>query len=119
MAVLHTYEDDDYLPDHGLLVVRDRDEPAADSPDLAFGSACGSVALAGEGWLEAGAGDGPHTVRLESHDSAPSFEDGWDDVLETPYRALAGGVGLTYITGGAGPDDLDLGGPGLFRVRVA
>ena len=119
MPILHAYEDEDYLPEHGLLVVRDRHEAAVDHPDLAFGSACGSIALAGEGWLQASAGDGPHLVRLESYDGMPVLDEGWDDMLETPYRAHAGGVGLTYVTGGPGGDDLDLGSPGLFRVRVA
>ncbi|HEX2771338.1 MAG TPA: DUF6042 family protein, partial [Micromonosporaceae bacterium] len=80
----------------------------------------GTIACATAGELEGNSRDGYHVVRLEVHNSAPS-DDGrdWDDVVETPYFSRAGSVGLTMMTDGLGPAQLDLGGPGLFRVRVA
>jgi hypothetical protein len=135
MALLQMVDRDDYTPEFGTLVVRDTpwdeteddglwDEPEDDTAPLAEHAAdaqpCGTIARAGYGWLEAAAGDGGHTVRLEQHDSAPLAESaGWDVMVETPYGVVADGVGLTDVTGG-GPISADLVlSAGLYRVRVA
>ena len=135
MALLRTFDRDDYTPEFGTLVVRDApwdeaeddglwDEPEDDTGPLAEHATdaqpCGTIARAGYGWLEAAAGDGDHTVRLEQHDSAPLAESaGWDVMVETPYGVATAGVGLTAVTGG-GPTSADLVlSAGLYRVRVA
>jgi hypothetical protein len=126
MTRLGMVEDDDYLPEFGTLMIRDGGQPAERSAGAALldeyatdAQPCGTIARAGNGWLEGAAGDGHHTVRLEYHDR-PADEDhhDWDDVVETPYRSATGAVGLTYVTGGPAGPDLALGGPGGYRVRV-
>ncbi|MFD0971209.1 hypothetical protein [Plantactinospora endophytica] len=128
MAVVRVFEDDDYGPEYGLLVVRDPD--GSEEPDDEVGlprereqgtEPTGTFAGAGAGWLTAQAGDGCHVVRLELHDDGPPPADhaDFDEVLETSYRAGSGGLSLTVLTGGVGGVDLDLGGAGDYRVRVA
>ncbi|MEU4426493.1 hypothetical protein AB0F81_38215 [Actinoplanes sp. NPDC024001] len=127
MAVVREFENDDYLPEYGLLVLRDvnvswsphdtgppRDRDSGEEPT-------GTFAAAGGGWLTCQAGSGHHVVRLELHDSPPAADhDSFDDVAETPYLAGSGGLCLTYLTGGAGGlADLELGAGPYFRVRVA
>ncbi|WP_328472170.1 hypothetical protein OHA21_09155 [Actinoplanes sp. NBC_00393] len=121
MTVVRAFEDDDYLPEYGLLVLRDRDVPAdLPLPRRADDEVTGTFAGAGAGWVTCSAGDGHHVVRLELLDAAPASDQAsFDDVLETPFLAGAGGLSLTYLTGGAGRVDLDLGGGGGYRVRVA
>jgi hypothetical protein len=127
VAELREFVDDDYRPEYGTLVLRDAyvagAVPAASPvprpwpPEAQPG---GTIARATAGELEGNSRDGHHAVRLAAHDGAPPGDAGqWDDVVETPYRSGAGSVGLTVMTGGPGPAQLDLGGPGLFRVRVA
>ncbi|MCP3784937.1 hypothetical protein NLX85_16330 [Micromonospora sp. A3M-1-15] len=127
MAVVRAFERDDYSPEYGLVVLRDpggfgvpgdaaelpRERDRGDEPT-------GTFAGAGAGWITCQAGDGYHVVRLELHDGPPPDDHaGFDDVLETPYRARSGGLSLTMLTGGAGQTDLDLGDAGTYRVRVA
>ncbi|MET8355071.1 hypothetical protein [Micromonospora sp. NPDC005206] len=127
MAVVRAFEHDDYSPEYGLVVLRDPDDPGepGDDPELPRGrdredEPTGTFAGAGAGWILCQAGDGHHMVRLELHDGPPPADHaGFDDVLETPYRASSGGLSLTVLTGGAGPADLELGGGGCYRVRVA
>jgi hypothetical protein len=129
MALLRMVDRDDYTPEFGTLVVRDipGDGPWDEGEDVGplaehatDAQPCGTIARAGYGWLEAAAGDGYHTVRLEHHDSAPLADPaGWDDMVDTPYGAIADGVGLTDVTGGS-PMSADLVlSAGLYRVRVA
>jgi Family of unknown function (DUF6042) len=125
--MLREFVDDDYRPEYGTLVLRDAyvagSVPAAPPvprpwpPEAQPGA---TIARATAGELEGNSRDGHHAVRLAVLDGAPPDDTGdWDDVVETPYRSAAGSVGLTVMTGGPGPAQLDLGGPGLFRVRVA
>ncbi|MBC6468805.1 DUF6042 family protein [Actinomadura alba] len=127
MALLRSFENDDYLPEFGTLMIRDAwDSDAEEIPGLdAFeeggsdAAPCGTIARAGSGWLEAAAGDGPHVVRLEAHDAAPPDDhDEWSEAVETSYFGV-GEVGLTYVTGGAGKPELRLGDPGPYRARVS
>lgn len=130
MTLLQTFEDQEYLPEYGTLVVRDAGEPDA-RVELASGEELleeyataaqpgGTIAHAGYGWLQASAGDGYQVVRLEAHDGAPPDDrSAWDGVVETPYRSWTGSVGLTYVTSGSGNADLRLGPPGSYRVRVS
>ncbi|MBQ1073284.1 hypothetical protein KBX06_08910 [Micromonospora sp. C31] len=124
MALLRTFEDREYLPEYGTLLLRDAEPwgPARVRVDELLREyavrtqACGSIARAGDGWIEGRASDGYHAVRLESHDAPPSEDDDWADVVETPL-ATAGTVGLTTVTGGAPRDSFRLGEPGLYRLR--
>ncbi|MEU2615956.1 hypothetical protein ABZ570_30955 [Micromonospora sp. NPDC007271] len=127
MAVVRAFEDDEYLPEYGLVVLRDPDGPGerGDDPELPRDGEredepTGTFAGAGSGWITCQAGDGYHVVRLELHDAPPPADHAsFDEVLETPYRASSGGLSLTVLTGGAGPVDLELGGAGCYRVRAA
>lgn len=80
----------------------------------------GTFAGAGIGWLAGSAGDRRHAVRIEVHDVAPPNDHAeFDDVLETPYRAVSGELKLTEATSGfGGRPTIVLGGPGGYRVRV-
>jgi hypothetical protein len=118
MTDLGRFEEDDYMPDSGLLVVRDTvGGQWADDTDDAH--PCGTIVRTGVGWLYAGAGDGPCVVRIQAHPAEPSSEGEWDDLVEIPYRSTTGAVGLTTITMGAGEEQVRLGAPGAYRVRVA
>ncbi|MBG0565853.1 hypothetical protein [Actinoplanes aureus] len=123
MTVVREFENDDYLPEYGLIVLRDPSPGDDLQPPRESGDGeepTGTFAAAGRGWLTCRAGDGHHVVRLELHDGPPPADQaGFDDVVETPYAAGSGGLSLTYLTGGAGPVDLDLDGAGRFRVRVS
>lgn len=118
MGELGRFEEDDYMPDHGLLVVRDT---LGGMPDEADSDAhpCGTIVRTGDSWLYASAGDGPCVVRIEAHAGPPDGEGEWDDLVEIPYRSATGAVGLTTITDGAADEHVRLGEPGLYRVRVA
>ncbi|MET0424724.1 MAG: hypothetical protein ABW046_12660 [Actinoplanes sp.] len=114
MALVREFEDDEYWPEYGLIVVRD---PAAGEGDGS--EPTGTFAGAGPGWMTAQAGGGCHVVRLELHDSPPPADhDSFHDVLETPYRASSGGLSLTTLTSGVGEPDLELGDGGPYRLRV-
>jgi hypothetical protein len=132
MGVVRRYRNDEHWPEYGTLVLRDaptegqragstepeRDGPPWDYPPEVQPS--GTVARAGAGFLEGAARDAYQVVRLELHDAPPPDDrTDWDDVLETPYLSRTGAVGLTYVTGGGGSPDLDLGQPGRYAVRVA
>jgi hypothetical protein len=129
MGLLGRFERDDYLPEFGTLMIRDtwgssdRTEPPPGTALLnehaTDAQPCGTITRAGNGWLEAGAGDGDRRVRLESHDTPPDPAGDWDDLVETPFRSSTGEICLTQVTGGATEPDLRLSGPGLHRVRVA
>jgi hypothetical protein len=125
-------EDDEYLPEYGLLVIRDHYEPGRfDGPDDVVdgldaleesGTAeypVGTVAGAGVAWLRARAASNQyHRVRLEAHDHAPADDaDHWAQVMESPYFCRTGGVFLTMVTGSDADTVLPLG-IGLHRVRV-
>jgi hypothetical protein len=58
---------------------------------------------------------------LQAHADHPGDEDvdAWADLVEVPYRSLAGAVELALLTTGSGDEDLRLGEPGLYRLRVA
>lgn len=131
MALLRTYETDEYWAEYGVLVVRDQGGDADyESTGLLAEHATesqpgGTIATAGAGWLWARASslDGDHEVRLEAHDSPPPDDPDaladWDDVVETPYLSLSGTVGLSWLTGGDSDEHtLQLGPEGHYRVRV-
>ncbi|MCE7011448.1 DUF6042 family protein [Kibdelosporangium philippinense] len=127
MALLETYLEDEYLPEYGLIVLRDTPVEGSwpELPESVLnenGSAAGRIgtfAGSGNSWLQASAGDGEHTVTLESHDSEPPEDGSWDDIAETLYRSWSGVVGFAMLTGSAVQPDLRLSGPGVHRVRVA
>ncbi|WIX98319.1 hypothetical protein QRX60_30150 [Amycolatopsis mongoliensis] len=127
MALLEAYEDDEYLPEYGTLVVRDRYDPEGLEPlgnellaEFATDALSGTVATAGDGWVHGHAGDPFQAVRLEAHDAPPSFVlDEWEDVVETPFHSRSGRIALGYLTGGEDDAGLELGRRGLFRARVA
>ena len=127
MTLLGILEDDEYLPEYGTLVVRDRYAADGLEPlenellgELATEALSGTVATAGDGWVHGHAGDPFQAVRLEAHDALPSvvFDD-WEDVVESPFHSRSGRVALGLLTGGEHDGTLELGRRGLFRVRVA
>jgi len=122
MTILGTFEDDEYRPESGTLIVRDDGAYEKRGPFSRHGSKaqpCGTIVRTGNGWLEGAAGPGPDVVRMEVHDSAPEDDTAdWADVVEIPYRSLSGTVGLGYATGGFSGDLLALSGAGAHRVRV-
>ncbi|MEV4286543.1 DUF6042 family protein [Nonomuraea bangladeshensis] len=120
---------DDHSPEYATIVVRDTwneerraetDLPLLGEHDLEA-QPSGTIARAGDGWLQAASRSGRHRVRLEAHDSPPPLDGGWDDVVETPYHSGTGSVVLTTVMSGDRYTDnpLDLGAPGLYRVRVS
>lgn len=119
MTDLGRFKDDDYMPDSGLLVVRDTVGGGHWADDSDDAHPCGTIVRTGDGWLYASAGDGPCVVRIQAHQAEPSSEVEWDDLVEIPYRSRTGAVGLTTITMGAGDEQVRLGAPGSYRVRVA
>ena len=125
MALIRVFEDREYLPEYSTLMIRDtgRRGPARVRVDdllseLAVDTQPCSIARAGDGWIDGGAGDGYQEVRLELHDAPPPPEsDDWSDVVETPF-ATGGTVGLCMATGGEEEQDpFRLGEPGLYRLR--
>ncbi|MEV6410683.1 DUF6042 family protein [Kribbella sp. NPDC051718] len=128
MAVLGTFEDDDYLPESGTLTVRD-----TYSGYVEYGNAglleqyatdaqpCGTIARTGAGWLETASGDLTCHVRIQVHDAPPNLDEPleWGDLVELPYRSASGVVGLTTVTGSWPEEHLQLGAPGSYRVRIA
>jgi hypothetical protein len=77
---------------------------------------CGSIARAGDGWLDGRAVAGYHTVRLEAHDENPPADpNGWAAVMETPI-ASQGTVGLARVTGGVPAEQFRIGAEGMHRV---
>ncbi|MDX3189812.1 hypothetical protein PV458_15520 [Streptomyces sp. MN03-5084-2B] len=127
MTLLAVLEDDEYLPEYGTLVVRDRHRADGVEPldnellgELATEALSGTVATAGDGWVHGHAGDPFQAVRLEAHDAPPSVVlDDWEDVVESPFHSRSGRVALGFLTGGEHDETLELGRRGLFRVRVA
>lgn len=128
MTLLEACEDDEYLPEYGTVVVRDRNAPDGSEPlenallaELATDALSGTVATAGDGWVHGHAGDPFQAVRLEAHDAPPSLAlEEWEDVVESPFHSRSGRLALGYLTGGEHDDPvLALGRRGLFRVRVA
>ncbi|QRP44751.1 hypothetical protein [Amycolatopsis sp. FDAARGOS 1241] len=126
MALLGFCEDDEYLPDHGTVVVRDvYREDSLPSPanellgELATTALSGTVATAGDGWLHGTTGDPYQAIRCEAHDGPPAVRpEDWEEIVETPFHSRSGAVGLGGLTGGTYGDELDLGAKGLFRARV-
>ncbi|MEV6412262.1 hypothetical protein [Kribbella sp. NPDC051718] len=121
MTVVGRHEEDHYMPESGILVLREPWATSWEDP-LSTSNAhpVGSIVRTGQGWVYASGGDGPCVVRLRSHTSPPADDDeDWTDLVEAPYRSTSGAVGLTTITGGADEEHLPLGEPGLYRLRVA
>jgi hypothetical protein len=137
--LLGVLADDEYWSDYGILVVLDgmggEESATADAPDPALCldrqltapaalESGATVAHAGAGWLWGRVGwlESYHFVRLEAHDAAPADDRGdWDEVLETPYWSETGTIALGTLVEGWDPeaDELALGAPGLYRVRVS
>ncbi|MGW4799028.1 hypothetical protein ACWEPC_42095 [Nonomuraea sp. NPDC004297] len=121
----------DHRPEYATIVVRDAwgAEPlCAPPPDLPLlgehaldAPPSGTIAGAGAGWLHASSRDARHQVRLEAHPAPPPLDEGWDDVVETPYHTGTGAVMLTTLLYSDGYADrpLVLGARGLYRVRVS
>lgn len=124
MALLGFYEDDEYLPEYGTIVIRQR-HPTESLPntllhELATNALFGTVATAGDGWLHLQADDAFQTVRLEAHDVAPPLEPAeWEDVVELPFHSGSGVVAVDTLTGCDSDALLHLATRGFFRVRVA
>jgi hypothetical protein len=128
MPLLRVVEDHDYWPEYGTLVIRDVRRPDQVRPRVGELLAeyavetqpSGSLARAGDGWLEGVAADSHHTVRIEVYDARPDDDDrsGWDDVLETPF-ATSGVARLALVVGGPTGEPVELGPPGVYRVLFA
>jgi hypothetical protein len=122
MGALGRREDDHYLPESGILVVLDVRE-AMHHEETSDNEAhpVGSIGRSGHGWLYVAGGDGPCVVQLQACDDRPSDEDldAWADVVEVPYQSPSGVVALSDLMNGPGEDHLQLGDPGLYRVRLA
>ncbi|GAA2673013.1 DUF6042 family protein [Nonomuraea recticatena] len=128
---MRTVAVENYWPEYGTIVIRDapgvdpasrplRGVPLLGEHDM-DAQPGGTIARAGDAWLQAVARDGRHRVRLEAHDAPLPLDDGWDDVVETPYHANTGSVMLTTVLHSEVYSDrpLRLGPPGLYRVRVS
>jgi len=129
MSLVNVAEYQEYRPAYGTLTVRD--VPRADhsrprvseqlAPFALNTQPSGSLARAGDGWIEGVAsGDHYHTVRIEAHDAPPDDNDlcEWDDVLDTPF-ATSGLLCLqTFIDSPVG-EPVELGPPGVYRLRLA
>ncbi|TWD80742.1 hypothetical protein FB561_1830 [Kribbella amoyensis] len=121
MTLVGEYEDDDYSPEDGILVVRDeRAVYGDDEMSASDAHPVGTIVRTGHGWLYAAGGDGPCVVRLRGHTDRPrDGDDEWTDVVEVPYRSTSGAVELTSLTTRAGEVHVHLGEPGAYRIRVA
>ncbi|WP_432973316.1 hypothetical protein [Dactylosporangium sp. CA-233914] len=123
MGVLRAFEDHEYWPEYSTFLIVDSgpESPARVRVDERLGQygvdtqPCGSIARAGDGWVD-GRGHGQyHYVRLEVHDEPPPADDDWPEIVESPF-CTGGVVGLSMVTGGA-RDSFRLGEPGLYRMR--
>jgi hypothetical protein len=121
VTVVGRFEDDDYMPEDGLLVVRDSAGGFWDDEmSQVEAHPCGTIVRTGHGWLFASGGDGPCVVRIRAHTDRPDDGGGeWADLVEIPYRCLTGAIGLTSLSTGSGEVSVSVGEPGLYRVRVA
>ena len=121
MGILGRHEAGHYMPEDGILVVRDVGVGIADELSDNDAHPVGTIARSGHGWLYAAGGDGPCVVHLQLHDERPGDDDldAWDDVVEVPFESLRGVVELSSLMSSAGDEDLRLGEPGMYRVRVA
>jgi hypothetical protein len=128
MPLQRAVENHDYWPEFGTFVIRDVAQPGRRRPQVGEllaeyavdAQPCGSIARAGDGWLDGGAADSHHTVRLEVHDTAPGHDEplDWTDLVDLPF-ASAGVISLALVVGGATGEPLELGPAGLYRVRFA
>jgi hypothetical protein len=127
VALVRFHDEDEYWPEFGTIVIRDAASTTGRWQDFQSraldeheGPLFGTVARAGEGWLQMNAGDEPHRVRVEVHDRPVAAPDEpWLDVMETPYSCGTGAVGLTTMTSGPGYYGvMEVGAPGSYRVRV-
>ncbi|GAA3289146.1 hypothetical protein Dvina_36925 [Dactylosporangium vinaceum] len=122
MALLRAFEDHGYWPEYSTFLLRDagRGSPARVGGLLAEYAVrtapCGSIARAGDGWVDAQAAGRYQHVRLEAHDDRPPPEPGWPELVETPFNT-AGVVGLSMVASGV-RDAFRLGDPGLYRLRL-
>ncbi|MET8853417.1 hypothetical protein [Amycolatopsis sp. NPDC004625] len=127
MTLLGVLEDDEYLPDHGVLVIRDRHAADAAPPwghellgELATDALSGTIATAGDAWVHGHAGDPYQAVRMEAHDHPPQITLAeWEEVVETPFHSRTGRLAFATLTGGEHEGTLELGRRGLFHARVA
>lgn len=128
VALLGSFEDDEYRPEYGTLVVRDVHGapvdllPPHDNPLLRENGTyalSGTIGSAGDGWLHARASDEYHVVRLEAHDGPPPDDLGdWTDAVETPYRSRTSALSLDSLTGARRKCQLALPTVGDYRVRL-
>jgi hypothetical protein len=120
MTVVGWHQNDYYLPEDGILVVRDAGVGFSDDEMSATDAhPVGTIVRTGQGWLYSGGGDGPCVVRLQFHSDRPADSEDWDDLVEAPYGSRSGVVGLSGLTSPSGEKHLQLGEPGPYRVRVA
>ncbi|MFF0341477.1 hypothetical protein [Kribbella sp. NPDC004875] len=122
MGVLGRTRDDNYMPEDGILVVRDVGAGAAgDEYDgITAAHPIGTLGRSGRSWLYTAGGDGPAIVELRAWDGPPAVDaEDWTDVFEVPYESATGVVALSGLTTGPGADGLRLGDPGTYRVRAA
>jgi hypothetical protein len=127
VALVRFHDEDEYWPEFGTVVIRDAVSATrrwwdfqSRALDEHEGPLFGTVARAGEGWLQLNAGDGPHQVRVEVHDLPVAvLDEPWLDVIQTPYSCGTGAVGLTTMTSGPGYYGvMEIGDPGSYQVRV-
>ena len=101
MALLRTFQNEEYWPEFSEVVVRDGlgdVDPHGLVPaalnEYEIEGLSGTAGRSGVGWFHVSAGDGPHQVILEVHDSLPDPPGAeWPHVMETPYRSLSGTIG--------------------------
>ncbi|MDX6279893.1 MAG: hypothetical protein QOH03_964 [Kribbellaceae bacterium] len=120
MTVVGRYEEDHYMPESGILVLREPDGSGEDPHSTSDAHPVGTIVRTGQGWVYASGGDGPCVVHLRSHTSPPAETDEeWTDLVEAPYLSPSGAVQLTSLTCGTDADHVLLGKPGLYRLRIA
>jgi hypothetical protein len=128
MSLVRVFEDPEYWPEYGTFLIRDVAPPEQARPlvgpllaEYAVETQpCGSIARAGDGWLDGVATDDRHLVRIEVYDAPPSDDDlsGWNDVVDLPF-ASAGAVSMAWVVGGPVSEAVELGAPGVYRVQFA
>ncbi|GAB3957072.1 hypothetical protein [Streptomyces sparsus] len=81
----------------------------------------GRFLVALEGRLDIESAGHSHTAALEVEvwDREPPEEtEAWDEVSEATVRTASGELAVWSVAGGPAPEGIELGAPGLWRLRV-
>ena len=116
---MRTVLDDEVDVSYSQIYVESEDAPHPDDAQDAFGGQCNGLlgaAWPGALWLVTGLFYGRVGFRVEVHDEQPGVDDGWEEIVEAPYRPV-GGASLVEWGGG---NSWDLGLVDTdYRVRYS